>query len=81
MNFAKHPLINEEGGNMTDPICSLLANDNHDYDYDWSIDDFDGVDYIGDALEEGVSLDDFFRSFSFHRVNGDSYEYGGNACD
>ena len=52
-----------------------------DSDYDINIDDFDGVDFIGDALEEGVSLDDFFRSFSFHRINGDDYEYGGNACE
>lgn len=72
-------LINEEGGNMTDPICSLLANDDYDVNYD----DCDGVDYAvyNDALE-GVSLDDFFRSFSFHRINGDDpYEYGGNACN
>ena len=63
---------------MTDPICSLLAND----DYDTNYDDWDGVDYAtyNDALE-GVSLDDFFRSFSFHRINGDDYEYGGNACN
>ena len=52
-----------------------------DSDYDINIDDFDGVDFIGDALEEGVSLDDFFRSFSFHRINGDDYGYGGNACE
>lgn len=61
---------------LLDPVTSAF-----DSDYDVNFDDFDGVDYIGDALEEGVSLDDFFRSFSFHRINGDGYEYGGNACE
>ena len=61
---------------LLDPVTSAF-----DSDYDVNLDDFDGVDYIGDALEEGVSLDDFFRSFSFHRINGDDYEYGGNACE
>ena len=63
---------------MTDQICSLLISDDYDVNYD----DFDSTDYWShDALEEGVSLDDFFRSFSFHRVNGDDYNYGGNACE
>jgi len=71
-------LINEEGGNMTDPICSLLASNEYDVNYD----DCDGVDYAtyNDALE-GVPLDEFFRSFSFHRISGDDYEYGGNAYE
>ena len=60
---------------LLDPVTSAF-----DSDYDVNLDDFDGVDYIGDALEEGVSLDDFFRSFSFHRINGDHYEYG-EPCD
>jgi hypothetical protein len=60
---------------LLDPVTSAF-----DSDYDVNFDDFDGVDYIGDALEEGVSLDDFFRSFSFHRINGDDYEYGGSCC-
>ena len=68
---------------MTDPIDSVLVTSAYNCDYDVDIDDFDSVDYLShDALEEGVSLDDFFRSFSFHRVNGDDpFEYGGNACD
>ena len=61
---------------LLDPVTSAF-----DSDYDVNIDDFDGVDYIGDALEEGVSLDDFFRSFRFHRINGDDYEYGGSFCE
>ncbi|BAQ84659.1 hypothetical protein [uncultured Mediterranean phage uvMED] len=64
---------------MTDSIDSLLAGDDYDINYD----DMDGVDYADydDALE-GVSLDDFFRSFSFHRVNGDDpFEYGGNVYE
>lgn len=59
---------------MTDKICSLLAADGYD-EYD---DDSDLLLY--DALE-GVPLDEHFRSFSFHRVNGDDpWDYGGNAA-
>ena len=68
---------------MTDPICNDLVMNAYESDYDINYDDFDGVDYISnDALEEEQPLDEFFRSFSFHRVNGsDPYEYGGNACE
>ena len=66
---------------MTDPIDSALVTSAYNCDYDVDIDDFDSVDYLGhDALEEGVSLDDFFRSFSFHRLITDE-PYGGNACE
>jgi len=60
-----------------------LVTNAYESEYDVNYDDFDGVDYLsGDSLAEEQPLDDFFRSFSFHRVNGDDpYEYGGNACD
>ena len=50
-------------------------------DYDLNADDLDGIYYANDELlEEFADLSDFYRSFSFHRVNGDSpFEYGGNA--
>ena len=68
---------------MTELIDSVLVTSAYNRDYDVDIDDFDSVDCLShDALEEGVSLDDFFRSFSFHRVNGDDpFEYGGNAYE
>ena len=61
---------------MTDP--NLLAAS----DYDLNVDDLDGIFYANDEALEGFSdLSDFYRSFSFHRVNGDNpFEYGGNAC-
>ena len=51
-------------------------------DYDVNVDDLDGTYYADDELlEEFDDLSDFYRSFSFHRVNGDNpFEYGGNAC-
>ena len=51
-------------------------------DYDLNIDDMDGIDYANDELlEEFADLSEFYRSFSFHRVNGDDpFGYGGNAC-
>ena len=51
-------------------------------DYDLNVDDLDGIFYgDAEALEGFNDLSDFYRSFSFHRVNGDSpFEYGGNAC-
>ena len=61
---------------MTDPNL-LVASE-----YDWNADDLDGIYYANDELlEEFADLSEFYRSFSFHRVNGDSpFEYGGNAC-
>lgn len=60
---------------MTDSICSLLAFDSYD-DYD------DDGDLLHEDALEGVTLDEHFRSFSFHRVNGyNPFEYGGNACE
>ena len=51
-------------------------------DYDLNADDLDGIFYAdAEALEGFDDLSDFYRSFSFHRVNGDNpFEYGGNAC-
>ena len=50
--------------------------------YDLNVDDLDGIFYGDDeALEGFADLSDFYRSFSFHRLNGDNpFEYGGNAC-
>ena len=50
-------------------------------EYDWNVDDLVGTYYANDELlEEFADLSEFYRSFSFHRVNGDSpFEYGGNA--
>ena len=50
-------------------------------DYDVNVDDLDGIFYADDEALEGFSdLSDFYRSFSFHRVNGDNpFEYGANA--
>ena len=63
--------------NMTDD--TLLAAS----DYDLNVDDMDGIYYANDELlEEFADLSEFYRSFSSHRVNGESpFEYGGNACD
>ena len=50
--------------------------------YDVNYDDLDGADYASlsaDAAE--VPIDEIFRSFSFHRVNGSDPHYGGNACE
>ena len=59
---------------MADLICSLLATDGYD-DYD------DDSDVLHEDALEGVTLDEHFRSFSFHRVNGDNpFEYGQDAC-
>ena len=60
---------------MTDPNL-LVASE-----YDWNADDLDGIYYANDELlEEFADLSEFYRSFSFHRVNGDNpNEYGGNA--
>jgi hypothetical protein len=68
---------------MTDYPDYDLVTDAYESEYDVNYDDFDSVDYLSsDMLEEEQPLDDFFRSFSFHRVNGDDpCEYGGNACD
>ena len=62
--------------NMTDH--TLLAASG----YDLNVDDLDGTYYANDeALKGFADLSEFYRSFSFHRVNGDSpFEYGGNAC-
>lgn len=51
--------------------------------YDNNFDDFDGADYAAmSAGAEEMPIDEIFRGFSFHRVNGDDpYEYGGNCCD
>ena len=51
-------------------------------DYDLNVDDMDGNDYANDEALEGFDdLSEFYRSFSFHRVNGDNpFEYGDNAC-
>ena len=61
---------------MTDPNL-LVASE-----YDWNADDLDGIYYANDEALEGFNdLSEFYRSFSFHRVNGDDpFEYGGNAC-
>ena len=50
-------------------------------DYDLNVDDLDGIFYAdSEALEGFDDLSDFYRSFSFHRVNGDNpFEYGDNA--
>ena len=68
---------------MNDPYGTELVMDAFESDYDVSYDDMDGVDYASmDALEEEQPLDEFFRGFSFHRINGkDPNEYGGNACE
>ena len=60
---------------MTDPNL-LVASD-----YDLSTDDLDGTYYANDELlEEFADLSEFYRSFSFHRVNGDNpFDYGDNA--
>ena len=51
-------------------------------DYDVNYDDFDGVDYASISADaEEVPLDEIFRSFSFHRINGGDPYYGGNACE
>lgn len=51
-------------------------------DYDVNVDDMDGTYYANDEALEGFSdLSDFYRSFSFHRVNGDNpFDYGANAA-
>lgn len=50
-------------------------------DYDLNADDLDGTYYANDELlEEFADLSEFYRSFSFHRVNGDDpFQYGANA--
>ena len=60
-----------------------LVTDVLESDYDVNYDDFDGADYASISADaEEIPLDEIFRSFSFHRVNGDDpYEYGGNACE
>ena len=59
---------------MTDSICSLLA------DYDLEYDDCNDNMFDEDALR-GVTLDEHFRAFSFHRILGDNtWEYGVNTC-
>ena len=51
-------------------------------DYDVNFDDFDGADYAAlSAAAEEMPIDEIFRSFSFHRVNGSDPYYGGNACE
>jgi hypothetical protein len=63
------------GSFMTDSIDSLLV------DYDLDYDDFNDNMFDEDALR-GVTLDEHFRAFSFHRVNGGNpFEYGGNAAE
>ena len=49
--------------------------------YDVNLDDFDGADYAAlSADAEEMPIDEIFRSFSFHRINGnESGEYG-EAC-
>ena len=61
--------------NMTDH--TLLAASG----YDLNVDDLDGIYYANDELlEEFADLSEFYRSFSFHRVNGDDpFQYGANA--
>jgi hypothetical protein len=61
---------------MTDPNL-LVASE-----YDWNADDLDGIYYANDELlEEFADLSEFYRSFSFHRVNGDNpFDYGQDAC-
>ena len=60
---------------MTDPNL-LVASD-----YDLNVDDMDGIYYANDEALEGFNdLSEFYRSFSFHRVNGDNpFDYGDNA--
>ena len=42
-------------------------------DYDWSLDDMDGQDFAELSMgpDGPCDLSELFRSFSFHRVNGD----------
>jgi len=67
---------------MTESICSLLGINRYSGDDIVVADDYtDGYEDFDELLEEFADLSDFYRSFSFHRVNGDSpFEYGGNAC-
>ena len=59
---------------MTGSTCSLLA------DYDLDYDDCNDNMFDEDALR-GVTLDEHFRAFSFHRILGDNpWEYGVNTC-
>jgi hypothetical protein len=63
------------GSFMTDSIDSLLV------DYDLDYDDCNDNMFDEDALR-GVTLDEHFRAFSFHRILGDNpWEYGGNAAE
>ena len=50
-------------------------------EYDVNYDDLDGADYAAlSADAEEMPIDEIFRSFSFHRLNGrESGEYG-EAC-
>ena len=51
-------------------------------EYDVNYDDLDGADYAAlSADAEEMPIDEIFRSFSFHRVNGSDPYYGGNACE
>lgn len=51
-------------------------------EYDVNYDDLDGADYAAlSADAEEMPIDEIFRSFSFHRVNGNDHSYGGNACE
>lgn len=50
--------------------------------YDCNLDDFDGADYSAMSADaEEVSIDEIFRGFSFHRLNGDDPFEFGEACD
>lgn len=66
---------------MSDPFSTELVKDAFDTDYDVSYEDMDGADYAAlSADAEEMPIDEIFRSFSFHRVNGSDPHYGGNAC-
>lgn len=58
-----------------------LVTDHLESDYDVNYDDMSGAQWAEISADaEEIPLDEIFRSFSFHRLNGDDpYEYG-EAC-